>query len=1661
MVYQYTFGDKYKSESDKKDLERAQIKSYQDSFIDENIVNKTLAMKYSYPHLSTGLISSLVATNASPEQVTQTAIEQEKINAQRNTDYSPLNTEYVSALPQLMLGKAFGTIGQGVSTGLKDFLSGGKRTLRFALQLAQAAYEETVTRPIRTGIMLAKEVEEELINQGLEEKEAERISHLYNALGILPAEAERRGLTNALGKLLTRKKFAIPDSYNEQKVQRVRKQAGGPDLEQTLKLIAEEAEITSDKSLISQVPEMYKRLGVRGVADAYDKFTGEGFIAAGEAVDLANEIKEANLYNNRTITGGRYISDLLGIENERADFWVSGIIDAATLMALDPANLLNKPAKALQKGNEVLRKLVKLQKAGKLEEATDLAQTFIKEDVSDELVDFIINDKSPDKFLTLVRANKDPIFAKKLYDANTKEEVFAAYEEVLFDGTVWNTPSFNGTKVIPDWLNNASYKKLRDDQAAAKAGDPLSTLGKYVPQQEVNLDNLTETMETFINFASLARVEKGFANKIALELTDALANKKYGLAQKILVKDFYGHLINKYAKNNQTKKSYQKWSDKTLQKFQGTDVAYTTPRDGAETRAIKRLGIYNGKPQVEDIPFPYQTMSHTFYFTDFRDVKRTVNTLDQVLSRPIGKLGRRVNSDTPLGKFLDEAQLTLDDLDLALPETFTDLSDWLWGKQMAWSTAMLPTRLAYPTRLTLEGLFRGYLYGLDSLGSGAYFEYLMNVPEDILGRAFKEGGFSNRQLQGELEKALGVARTKIAGPKALKKAFRENFELAKYNDEIFDNTQSGVLKMKKAVESLRIQFSGMWQDDITQLVSDYTVNNKSLNELADRFWSGDKKELWDDYLVSLDADEVTTSAKEVLQELQAYQNHILNLTGGNSELLESFITGVYKKVDMRSFDRKRTENIKAVTEGIEDMLRTAGGKRPTEIPTPLDLKIADNFDDWLKEQGRKGFQTWQDAIWYFASSIEANAIRIPFYKQLYFRKIAEDVFIADEKALTNIVGRIKKLPKSLRKELYELHPELRKSTAEIQELVQKNNLPKLSLEALDLRAQTFAKQESDRIFYNLSNKGLAADTLRFTFPFFEAFKEVGFSMLKGIRQKPGAATKVTHGIKAGRNEGIIYKDPLTEDDYVAIPIPGFMANKILGEGASKLKPYVTVPLSGFNLVGATLLPGVGPVVGVLIGAFSGELKKIFGRDTYKIIVPYGTPIEDLDELSPSSVPTVLGRIFIPSYLKSLLSSAEIAATGNLQSIFQQETINSRALDQVKIVGANTHTPLQTEEQFREFDRKVVEGTAARLLFEGIIKSFAPSPPRLIFQTPLDIQGEDVGVRFKPFVDAVIADMDLGKIDIEDGKHYVGLGVLSLFYSELQQSMIEEFGETDGPFYAWLTFSQMTGVNSIEDLSGVVSNALSKQGKYDDLVGKSPRTREDLAFAEANPEIVEKYDETYLYLMSGISEAGELEPTLFFEQIRKGDKEAIDPIFFMIEAQEFLFNICYESGTKMYRGDNSQKARDARNNVLTNCREDFPFGDGRTEINYEALVGRKVREPKDYRSRWVTKMNELEQIAFDDSLENYEVQQYIKEYFQRRNIALINLSNKSKTYTFPENKKELERQLATGNSDIAQYEREQLREVANILISENADFAVVYDEVLSYEIQYNKRYKVGG
>lgn len=37
--------------------------------------------------------------------------------------------------------------------------------------------------------------------------------------------------------------------------------------------------------------------------------------------------------------------------------------------------------------------------------------------------------------------------------------------------------------------------------------------------------------------------------------------------------------------------------------------------------------------------------------------------------------------------------------------------------------------------------------------------------------------------------------------------------------------------------------AGIWQNDIAKNIADYTINGKSFDELAERMWSGDLKQL--------------------------------------------------------------------------------------------------------------------------------------------------------------------------------------------------------------------------------------------------------------------------------------------------------------------------------------------------------------------------------------------------------------------------------------------------------------------------------------------------------------------------------------------------------------------------------------------------------------------------------------------------------------------------------------------------------------------------------------------------------------------------------------------------------------------------------------------------
>ena len=474
MIYQYLYGDSYKTFDEKRKLERAQIKKYQDLYITPEVANNATAIKESDPTLSPGVISSLAYVNATPGNVQLASLEQAKINAQTHKNHitqvppsfvstigeylKESNEEYIESTPQL------DPLRQGI-----------KRTIRGIFQTWNAGLEAFYQRKARANIMLTGELEQTLQDEyNLTPEEAQKIGKAWQLAGLLTPQQNtpgktlrnpdtgeeltveeikelrkkfpgapiptqesefnyRNSLATSIGKLLVKKEFGIPEEFNQQKQQKAYKDAGPSSLEVVLRKISEEAELETD-DFIKNIPEAYKRLGVKGVTEIYDEMTGTGFISAGPAEDEANRLKEANLYGGRTITAGRYISDaVLGIENERADFWVSGLIDAAALIFLDPATYVTfggakgvQAGKKLKTANKTLSKLKELQKAGELDDAAEVARNFMKEDTSQAVMDIILDYKGPDKFLQLLKANKDPDFALKLFEAENYDDMLKA-----------------------------------------------------------------------------------------------------------------------------------------------------------------------------------------------------------------------------------------------------------------------------------------------------------------------------------------------------------------------------------------------------------------------------------------------------------------------------------------------------------------------------------------------------------------------------------------------------------------------------------------------------------------------------------------------------------------------------------------------------------------------------------------------------------------------------------------------------------------------------------------------------------------------------------------------------------------------------------------------------------------------------------------------------------------------------------------------------------------------------------------------------------------------------------------------------------------------------------------------------------------------------------
>jgi len=1636
MVYEYTLGDGFKNNSELKSLKQQAIKDWQNYGLSEDKKNRMLAIKNTYPGMPTGLISSLVQTDATNDQVKQAATEQEVINAQVNKNYT----------------KTPASISDTIKNVFVDHIGGGfKRTVKFAFDTWNHTQEQLVMRGLRSRVMFSDEVEQQLIQKGLPQEEAQKIAGVYAFNPLFPVGSpESRAIANGVARLMGRKDFGISDNFvgetGARKLAGYYEQAGPSSLEYTLRKISEKAELNPD-DYIKNIPQAYRRLGISGVTDAYDELTGTGFLPGGESEKISSELKEANLYKNRNITFGRYITNQLGVESPTIDKLISGTIDAGILIFTDPAAAIGKSGKALKGARSLQRKINEAVKEGNLDDVKTLANTFIDSEMGKTVAENIVKDKSPDKFIRLLDANDDPAYALKLFEANTADEIVDITRDALLNGTSWNVPKINRTKILPDWINDSAYKAFGAKRAAAKADDPLSYIGRYIPENEVNLQDWKTTVNSMVNHGTVGQLPRKEINDIAVRLTKSLVDEDYKKAQDILADDYYGKLIDKVSDNPKVVESY-KVHRKKARGFRDENVVYSidnAARKSGEglkpiTTRMQKTTKVGGESIDLQTPFPDQIMDRTFYFTDHRELKRTVGQIEGVLKKPFNKNTKGFNPDTPMGKFMNNADVTFGELTGKVPDYMWNSLDVLWKGQRTWSTANLPLRLAYPLRLVLEGQPRMAVYGLDSIVNApkSYLDYALLIDEDVLGKKFVENAWSkkDRALQQGLDKAVANSAGKHFGPKAMKGFVNENFsEFTLSDNDILENTE----KVKRFSEAIRIQLAGIWRNDIAENIASYTVEGKSFDELSERLWSGDLKNLRIDYEKALDRAERLTSVEDVKSFLNGYKQRIVELTGGDIELLDSIATGTYKGIDVKSWDRRKTENVKVIMDGIEDMLRTSDN-RPGFVPAPDEL-INSTYAEYVDEYTKLGNTGISDTLWFMAGAMEANINRIPAYKQLYFRSVADDLVQATPEAAKKLMSRIKKLPKSVKKELEELYPYLTDDAKKIND----NQLPKMTLEQIDQRAQIYALEEHNRILYNLSQKGLVADSLRLVFPFLEAFKEVTLSWAKGIAQQPKYAHRAEMALTNARSSGITFQDPLSDEQMIAFPMPEFIANRLLGGNESgNLSADVVTPISGFNLISVSLLPGVGPVVAVGAGMMKNTLIDTFGEDAFKLVFPFGTPIEEVADLGN---PTWFADVLLPNYIKSAIAAINVSPESPTSWI-SQDKVASRVLDSAKVVGLSKVRPMQSAEDLAAFDDAVIQNVKFRLFVEAGLQFFAPSPPRILMSTEIK---KDNAMQL---LEAVIGEADLGKISVNERKTMVSMGVLTSFYSQLRQEYQEEYGIEDGEELAWIVFNRMIGTDESGKFNSF-GNALLKKGKYQQTEGKLPRFENEVQFKRNNKEFMDKYPLTGIYLTPDIDEEGELNDDAFFKSLESDAIEQIDPLIFAIESQQFLYNLVVDAELKKLRGDNSKEAIKLKRKIKNDAAEMFPMGVPGIlgDENFEVVADREIRfkKPSDYNA----KINELREMSMDPAVQEVSPQWLaINNYFAARENAIVKIAE-TQGYEYPQDLKLIERKLSTGTTDIDQDMREILRSIASNIGSEYPEFLVLYDELLKYEIQFNK------
>ena len=496
-------------------------------------------------------------------------------------------------------------------------------------------------------------------------------------------------------------------------------------------------------------------------------------------------------------------------------------------------------------------------------------------------------------------------------------------------------------------------------------------------------------------------------------------------------------------------------------------------------------------------------------------------------------------------------------------------------------------------------------------------------------------------------------------------------------------------------------------------------DEQMLDDAAEWLFREDGRKYFEQYYKGVDkkAGYVWDTLAEARNRVNILRNMILRATGGNEDVIAALGRGTIAD----EFGNQIPMGIRTSEGPVADRLLRKflrEGTPDSGVPAlyadpraPQKAAFFPSIPFKEQEQKRKIFGWWMQMTYGRASD---KLARVPLFQSLKWNKIADMIPMLSKEEGTRLASIVADLdlPESLK--------------SRIAANIDRAGVGTMTVETLDEFAGAWALEDNVNLLFDASKRSLYGRQHAFLFPFFDAYRETGATLLKlGLNpqniHKVDIARQGLQNFRVGgpgetmlfgerdtnmdgKTEGMLYTDPNTGKQVIATPLMGSLAAMW-----SDVPFRLAIPVSGLTMQ-ANVIPGVGPVVALTYDAMP------FNEDwalLNRLIFPFGSPGERT--ASEYFIPTFAQRIIQGSISNTTVGDALKGLFGDPQENEVFKFSHSRAMQ----VFAGTRVYPPGERGITQLAEESYDAALKLWFMRGLSQFFLPAAPITQYYAEVD------------------------------------------------------------------------------------------------------------------------------------------------------------------------------------------------------------------------------------------------------------------------------------------------------------------------------------------------------